>query len=289
MKLKKLYCFFMMSSLFLTSCNTVGNENIIVTTFAPLYDFTKRIVGDKYEVLCLVGQDEPHDFSLSKPKDVEKAKKSKLIVSFGHNFDDFVLNLNDDVNFIATEGIEFRYNDNNVIDPHVWLSILNAKIIVNNICNKVITLDQNNENYYKENFNTFTKQLDSLYEEYSLKLKNKKGNYLVTSHEAFYYLCKDFSLNQFGIADIANNEITPKRINEVSNFIMDNDIHKIYVESVSSSANVDTIISEINNKDSSYSIKKDELNAFEGVDVSKWDDDDNYLSVMENNLEAILD
>lgn len=295
MKFKKFKYIFFMPCLFLMSCNSrsssnsnSSNERVITTTFAPLYDFTKRIVGDKYEVICLVGEDEPHDFSLTRPKDVEKAKKSELIISYGNKFDDFVSGLNDEVNFVATEGIEFRYNDNKVLDPHAWLSLLNAKVMVNNIYEKIISIDNENKDFYTNNKDNYLSQLDSLYEEYSIKLKDKANSYLVTSHEAFYYLCKDFSLNQLGIGDIGNNEITPQRINEVVNFVLDNDIHKIYVESLSNSGNVDTIISEIKNKNSSYSISKAELNAYEGVNVSNWEKDDNYLTVMTNNLKEIL-
>jgi len=269
----------------LSACGTEKEKNIISTTFAPIYDFTKRIVGDKSEVICLVGNNELHDFSLNKPQDVAKVKDSKLVVSLGLGVDTFIEGVNDEKLFTCTDKIELRKVGNN-FDPHVWLSINNAIKMMENIAEKIIEIDSENKEYYAANLNTAKSEFTTLYEEFVKGTSYLNGSSIVTSHEAFYYLGQELGFSQYGIADIANNEITSQRIIEVKNYIVENNIHTIYLESLTSSKNIDTIINEVQKDDANYSIDKKELSAFEGVDVSKWDQD-NYLTVMKNNLEAL--
>ena len=51
------------SLLFINSCKNENNDNTIYTSFYPIYDFTSKIVGDKYKVINITPSgEEPHDF-----------------------------------------------------------------------------------------------------------------------------------------------------------------------------------------------------------------------------------
>lgn len=294
--MKKRYLFLSLigTVLSLASCGQGANEKDdgkikITTTFAPIYDFTKRIVGDKGDVLCLVGDEEPHDFSITKPQDRSFAQNSDLIFALGGGLDDYSKGLNDSKRVEVSSGIEFR-KVGNVVDPHIWLSIKDSEKMLSTIADKIIATDKANEAFYKANKEKALKAFEALDQEYTEGLKAEKGKTIVTSHEAFYYLCKDYGLNQYGIKDIADNDPTGQVIAKVVNFIIENNIHYINKEDLDEADVSNQVIEEVKKKQPNYQISLVAINAYEGVDVAKWNDSedgDSYLSVMRQTLKVL--
>lgn len=279
-----------------TSCVSKPFDGI-ATTFGPMYDFTRRIVGDKMEVLTIVGENEPHGFSPNDPQITAKAESAKLLVAYGEGMDDFAKDMNDNY-FVSTQGVEFKTSAENggsgdAIDPHAWLSLKDSKVIIQNIANKVIEVDPDNKSYYESNLNKALADFTALDEKYEAAIGPKaqlETRAIVTSHEAFGYLAKDYGLTQFGIADVADNEPTAQRINEVVKFIKDNNVHTICLEELEESEGkqrVDSIAEEIHKTDPDYVLTDVAFSAYEGVNPDDWTKGGDYLSVMEENLKAI--
>lgn len=78
-KFKRIISAIIICCVFLVGCNSSSNEKnnnqqsteqkdkkkVIYTTFFPVTDLTKRIVGDKMEVKTIIkGNQEPHSFEL---------------------------------------------------------------------------------------------------------------------------------------------------------------------------------------------------------------------------------
>lgn len=290
-KLKNLFSIVLISvSLSGTSC-TYNAYDGFSTTFAPMYDFTKRIVGNTREVITIVGNNEPHVFSPTKSQLAAKVETSRLLVAYGHEMDDFAKKMiSEDKYFVATNNIDFeKTSDGRNIDPHAWLSISNASSMLANIADKLIEVDPANKETYEANLDVALEEFTDLNNKFKVALdKSKiKTNVIVTSHEAFGYFANDYGLIQYGIADIANNEPAPSRIRETASYIMENDVHTIFVEELDSSGYVSTIIEEIKSQSPDYVVNIAELNAYETVNEDEWSTSDNYLSVMESNLKSI--
>lgn len=67
-----------------------NGKKLIYTTFYPVYDLTKRIVGDKMNVKMLIkSNEEPHSFEL-KSSDMAALNKADLIVYNGANMEGFI-------------------------------------------------------------------------------------------------------------------------------------------------------------------------------------------------------
>lgn len=282
----------------LTACNNNSDTTFkIATSFAPLYDFTKRIVLDKAEVICVAGNNEVHDFQLNDPNTVAFIEDASLVFTFGHNIDNF-MNIEDiKVNYNVTENVTFYdtngqiASNNSTIDPHSWLSIKQGRIMLKNIYEKIASMDNENKDFYKANYEKADEEFKKLDEKYQALFieNNLKSNKIVTSHEAFAYLAKDYNLIQKGIADIADNEVTSSKITEMVNYIKDNDVHTIFVEELDSSKNVETIIDEVKKDSNFQDIKQEELSAYEGVDVKEYNNGDDYLSLMDSSLNKIYE
>ena len=88
-----------------------ASKKTIYTTFYPVYDLTKRIVGDKMNVKMIIkGNQEPHDFEL-KAKDMATMSKADLFVYNGAGMEAFIPDLKnavgDDSKFLdLSQGLE---------------------------------------------------------------------------------------------------------------------------------------------------------------------------------------
>lgn len=272
--------------------------NGIATTFGPMYDFTKRIVGDKMEVMTIVGENEPHGFSPNDPVKVAQAESARLLVAYGQGMDDFAQGMNDNY-YVATEGVQFVSaselggSGSDAIDPHAWLSLKDAQKMLENIARKVIEIDPDNRATYEANLEVAKADflaLDQRYEQAIGPNAQLQTRAIVTSHEAFGYLARDYGLTQFGIADVADNEPSADRITQVIDFIKRNNVHTISLEELEENegkARVDSIREEIHKTDPGYVLTDVAFSAYEGVNVDNWSQGGDYLSVMENNLNAI--
>jgi zinc transport system substrate-binding protein len=269
----------------LTGCQSSASDSKfkVAATFAPLYDITCQLVQNKMDVRCIIGDQEPHGFSLENAQDRAFMASSDLIVAYGHQFDSWAKGIKDSVYFEATSGVTFL-SESGTEDPHAWLSMGNMTIMLNSLCDKVVALDPSNAAFYKKNRDTYAAKLESLGEEYQAAIGNgkRKRDYLVASHAAFGYLARDYGFTQIGIADFADNEPSAKRLSDVITLIKDNDVHVIVVEELDSVGFVETIKNELAKQN--YSVTYDALDAYEGVDVKTYATADSFLDVMSKNL-----
>ncbi len=271
----------------LAGCSNNSSGKLkIATTFAPLYDFTMRIVKNKVDVICIAGNDDIHGFSNVSVENAAFTEEASLLVAYGHSLDTWSINLNKDKYFEATKDIKFM-KDGNKEDPHAWVSLINAQVMLKNIYDKVVEIDSANKDFYTDNYNEAKKEFSTLNESYKIKLASVKSKKIVSSHDAFSYLAKDYNLDVKGIADSLDNEPTSSDVQDMIKYIKENDIHTIFVEELSAGDYVDTVINEL--KKDNYTVTAQTLSAYEGVDVNKWEDGDNYLKVMNDNLNTIYE
>ena len=191
-----------------------------------MYDFAKKIGGDKVEVINLVpAGTEPHDWEPS-TKDLIEMEKSDIFIYNGAGMEQWVddvlesLDTEELTSVEASKGIkllkdqdahEHDHEHNSENDPHVWLDPQNAKYEMNKIKKALIKVDAENKDYYEANYKRYAKEcdkLDTLYKEETSKLTKKE---LVVAHEAFGYLCHAYGLEQMGIEGLSADDEPPKK------------------------------------------------------------------------------
>lgn len=218
----------------------------ITTSFYTMYDFAKKIGGDKVEVINLVpAGTEPHDWEPS-TKDLIEMEKSDIFIYNGAGMEQWVddvlesLDTEELTSVEASKGIkllkdqdahEHDHEHNSENDPHVWLDPQNAKYEMNKIKKALIKVDAENKDYYEANYKRYAKEcdkLDTLYKEETSKLTKKE---LVVAHEAFGYLCHAYGLEQMGIEGLsADDEPDPKQMSEVIRFAKEHQVKTIFLK-----------------------------------------------------------
>lgn len=276
-------------SIFILNCNKNKNSDKnndkdnsgklhIYTSIYPIYDFTKKIGGEKISVYNMTKAGaEPHDFEITS-KDMANLSKADLFIYNGGGMEHWVDTIKEALKDIKYVNTSSNINENN-LDPHFWLSPINAKIQMENIKNGLIEIDSENKNYYESNYNLYANRLTELDKKIKTSLSDIKNRNLVLTHPAFGHFCKEYSLNQIAIA---RDEADPKAMAEIITFIKSNNVRAIFYEEFSSSKLVDSIAKETG-------IKILTLNPIESLSEENIDSGEDYFSIMEKNLISLSD
>ncbi len=268
--------------LLLTACGQSSSQSglLLLASFAPVYDYVRYIALDDAEIINIVGENEPHEFSPNDPKISAKAERCDALFTFGHHMDEWASSLNADKISPVTEGVNFVGED-----PHAWLSLNEGKTMLKNVYDKLVALDPSHANQYKTNYESALERFDAANTSIASTLADQEGKTIVTSHEAFAYFCADYGLTQKGIADIADHEPSAKELQDIIALMKEKDIHVIYVEELDEVGYCETIKEELAKE--GFSVTFATLDAHEGEDVSKFSTGGDLLSVLEENAKII--
>lgn len=186
-----------------TENNFSGNKIKAISTITIINDMVKSIGGDKVEgkSICAVGLD-PHTYK-SVPGDSKLIAAADIVFMNGFGLEGWITKLISAAGgnkplIQVTEGIKPLLDDkgHGDPDPHCWFNAELAKVYVENILQGLISIDPENEQYYKENANAYKLQLDSLHVYTLQKIKSipESHRILVTSHDAFRYFGEAYGI-----------------------------------------------------------------------------------------------
>lgn len=269
-----------------------GSKLKVYTSFYPLYDFAVKIGGDKIKVTNLVpAGTEPHDWEPA-TTDILSLEKGNILIYNGAGLEHWVEQVtasleNKDLLLVnASDGITLiQGNDEeggSSYDPHIWLSITNAKKEMENIKNALVKADPDNKDFYEANFMKYGAEFDALDAKFKEKLSALPDKDIVVAHQAFAYLCSDYGLNQVAIEGLgADSEPDAKRMAEIVDFARNKNIKTIFFEELVSPKVAQAIASQIG-------ASTDVLNPLEGLTQEQVNAGEDYLSVMEENLNALV-
>lgn len=222
-----------------------NGKKLIYTTFYPVYDLTKRIVGDKMNVKMLIkSNEEPHSFEL-KSSDMAALNKADLIVYNGANMEGFIkdveaavknkekfLNLSQGLTLLEAAS-DLASANHDAVNPHTWLSVKNAMEQLDTICRKLSVIDPANKAYYEQNLQKSLKEFKALDDEFTKVLSDikKKDKCFIVSHAAFNYLARDYGLKQIAVTGISpEDEPTAAQLKKIADFVKEHGIKTILFE-----------------------------------------------------------
>ncbi|MGT2948211.1 zinc ABC transporter substrate-binding protein AdcA [Streptococcus devriesei] len=271
----------------------------VVTTFYPMYEFTKNIVGNQGQVSLLIkAGTEVHDFEPS-TRDITKIQDADAFVYDSDSMESWVKSVKKSVdtekvpfveataNMILAPGTEEGGHEHgheghhHAYDPHVWLSPKRAVILVENIRDGLSRKFPDKAKTFKTNAAAYIKKLQALDKDYSDTLIKAQQKSFVTQHAAFGYLALDYGLTQIPITGLtAESEPSAKRLADLSKYVKEYGIDYIYFEENASSAVSKTLADEAG-------VKTAVLSPLESLTQKQMDTGEDYFSVMRRNLKAL--
>ncbi|MCA9041726.1 MAG: zinc ABC transporter substrate-binding protein [Planctomycetaceae bacterium] len=266
----KVLCFLLIGSLCFTGCSGATNGESksaerklkIVTTTGMVTDIVLEIVGDKAEVIGLMGSTvDPHLYQPFREDGVQ-LNGADVIFYSGLKLEGRMGDLFEQVRqqgkpiFPVTDGIsknrlreppEFEGHP----DPHVWMDVSLWKQATEFITKKMIEVDPEHAAEYQQNWETYSAKLDELdqYAKQSIASIPAEQRVLITAHDAFGYFGEAYGLQVLGVQGISTESAAGvDDINKLVKFIVDHKIQALFVETTVSENNIQALIEGAANK-----------------------------------------
>ena len=167
-------------------------------------------------------------------------------------------------------------------DEHVWLSLKNAALLTNLISEKIQELDKDNASIYKENTEKYVGEINKLDKEYMDVVSTSKTKTLLFGDRfPFRYMIEDYDLDYYAafLGCSTDSEASFETIKFLSNKLDELNLKYVLKIETGNDKIAKTIIENSKNKDQ----KILELNSIQSV----INDDESYLTIMENNLKVL--
>jgi manganese/zinc/iron transport system substrate-binding protein len=233
-----------------------GGKLNIVTTTAMVNDIVTAVAGDRATVTGLIkGTQDPHMFTTGR-NDVKDMLGADAVfytglMLEGRMADDFALvGRKGKPVFPVTEGLdreklreppEFEGH----WDPHVWMDVELWSSCVGNVATELSTLDASSSDDYQTRADEYRKQLTELdsYIRKVIATIPKEQRFLVTAHDAFGYFAQAYGIEVKAIQGIStDSQAAISDINSLVDFIVENKVPAIFVESSVSKKNIEAVI-----------------------------------------------
>jgi zinc transport system substrate-binding protein len=258
----------------------------VVTSFFPMYDFSRNVGGDKVEVSMLVPVGvEVHDWE-PKTADIQKVLSAKIFVYSGAGLEPWIDSMKEaasssEVVFLdSSKGLDaelLTYAEGGV-DPHIWLDPIIAKHQVENIKETFEQADPENANYYATNAKQYQAKLDVLDTEIRSTLTAYTSKEFISFHEAFSYFAKRYGLTQIYLLPRGQEEPSPSDVALVIETAKAKNITVVYAEPLSDPSLAEEVARQIPNG------RVLVLDPLEEVPLSEIEAGKDYLSIMQQNV-----
>ncbi len=130
-------------------------------------------------------------------------------------------------------------------DPHLWMDVTLWKQCTEMVARTLSEFDSVNADYYQANYRRYATQLDELhnYAKQVLASIPPKGRIMVTAHDAFNYMGRQYSLEVRGIQGISTaSQAGIEDINQIVQLLVARGVKAVFVETSVSKKNVKALI-----------------------------------------------
>ena len=241
----------------------------VMTSFAPLYCFAATVGGDDANVLCLLDGGSIHDYQMT-ARDALKLGNADLFLINGLALDDtFGTKLRDSAGNRKLKLVEvgeaipetiLRPMDadhghdhskckhaHGKFDPHVWLGIPEAVLMVASIRDQLKEFDPAHAAGYESRAADYSARLKALHEEGKALLAGKQEKKIVTFHDSMAYFARAFGLEVLdSIQPMAGEEPSATHLKKLVELCQKEKVRIIAVEpNMMSNSAAKTLVDEL--------------------------------------------
>ena len=261
-----------------------SSKTRIVTSFYPMYvialNLTEGAEGIELSNMADVNVGCLHDYTLT-TEDMKKVENADIFISNGLGMENFIskiLESNSDMKVIdSSNNLENVISNGIEENAHIWTSIDNYILQVQNIAEELKTADAKNAEVYTQNVQKYVDELNKLNEEYKSKLAKLNGEKAICLNEAFEYMGQELGMEMITIkTDHEESTISAGMLKSVINKVKEDDIKIIIIDKNDSKTNAETIANETG-------AKILELNSGLTGELNK----DAYINQMRENMEIL--
>ncbi len=248
---------------FIFSCKPTTPSDTIVVSIEPLRYFVERITDHQYPVTVLVPPGaSPETFEPS-AHNIKQANNSKLFIVTGvlGAETNLLQGISTDNRLVLIDSITPLTDDHSHhvhintkssvhignIDPHIWLSPAEARIITQSITQRLCALFPDSCSFFRQNCTKLCQEIDSL-DQYMLQhFSSLPSRYFIIYHPALGYLARQYGLQQIAI-EKDGKEPTGSSLKALIDTARIHHIQTLFCQAELNNQAVRTIAKEINGK-----------------------------------------
>jgi manganese/zinc/iron transport system substrate-binding protein len=235
--------------------DSVGKLNIVTTT-AMVTDIVTAVAGDRGFVTGLIaGSRDPHSFTAG-TNDMKSMLGADAVfynglMLEGRMADDFArvgrkgLPVFPVTEILDREKLREPPEFKGHWDPHVWMDVELWMECVGYVAKELGALDAGSADDYQSRADDYRKQLSELddYIQKVIATIPKEQRHLVTAHDAFGYFSQAYGIEVKAIQGIStDSQAAISDINSLVDFIVENKVPAIFIESSVSQKNIEAVI-----------------------------------------------
>lgn len=272
-----------------TSPKIVDDKVNVVTSFYPLYFLASEIGGDTVNVINLVQAGiEPHDWT-PKSSDLVLTEQAQLFLYQGAGLESWLADFTQGLSgakqlqqVAVSKGIPL-IETNGQVDPHTWVSPKSMVLMAQTVYESLVKAAPAQQATLAKNYAALDQKLRELDQQFTTQLAQVNSKNIVVSHEAFAYLARDYGLHQVAIMGLTPDaEPKAQDLLEVAQFVKKHNVSTIFFEELITDELAVTIANETGARTAV-------LNPLEGLTTEQEKQGDNYISLMQRNLQHLVE
>ncbi len=234
-----------------------GDSIKVAVTILPQAEMVRAVGGDRVDVMVIVPPGvEPHTYEPS-ASTLIALEKTDVYFKIGNGLMPFEDKLSEKVGALNRDILIADTSDRVTIiygsdpdspagkDPHVWLSPVNARIMVENIAGGLTSIDPENAAYYEDNAGKYIAKIDALDAKIKKEMNETPERTIIVTHPAWSYFARDYAIKQVSI-ESEGKEPTARDIEAVVTIARQRNISVVFVEPQYSARSAEVIAEEIN-------------------------------------------
>jgi zinc transport system substrate-binding protein len=237
----------------------------VAVTILPQKQFVERIAGEHARVIVLVPPGaSPHTHEPT-PRQLEDISSASMYFKVGSGIEferawmDKLAGINSGMTIVdSSAGVPLitGYHDDedagagqdaeeeSGVDPHIWLSPKNARIMVENTYQGLARADPSHQAEYRASTDVYIRELDALDAEITREISRKRIQTIMVYHPAWSYFARDYGLVQIPI-ETDGKDPSPKGIENLIQQAKADNITVIFASPEYSTKSADVIAEEI--------------------------------------------
>ena len=184
----------------------------VIVTLLPRAEFVASVGGEKVSVTVMVPPGaSPHAYEPT-PSQMVTVTRAKMYAKVGSGIDfelvwmDKLVTANQKMLIVdCSDGVQLQKlagaQERSALDPHIWLSPLNARLMVQNIANGLMQIDPDNLAYYEKNRDAYLQKLTRLDRDIRDSLSAVTNRRFMVYHEGFGYFARDYNITMLPIEE----------------------------------------------------------------------------------------
>ncbi|MEK3825190.1 MULTISPECIES: metal ABC transporter solute-binding protein, Zn/Mn family [Paenibacillus] len=287
----------------LTACSSISGEDgtgkvQVTATTGMIADVAREVGGVYVEVTGLMGPGvDPHLYKASQG-DIRKLEHAKVIFYNGLHLEGKMTSILEKMSKSkqvtavaekipveelhsgqATGGTEY--------DPHVWFNVKHWMRATEAVRDTLVEADPDHAEQYKTQAATYLEKLEALDTEVREKIGQipEESRVLVTAHDAFGYFGQAYGIKVMGLQGISTAaEYGAKDVSELRDFLVENQIKAVFIESSVPAKAMEAIIAGAAEKGHTVKIGGELFSDAMGAEGTV---EGTYIGMVRHNVETI--